>query len=355
MTNKDTILSLIRLGIGHDISVPIQEIYWPEVQSFAARQGLSAVILDGIERLPESKRPSKDLLLQWIGENLQSYEYRYELYCRAIADLALFYNSHGLKMMILKGYSCSLNWPKPEHRPCGDIDIWMFRKQKEADALMSTEKGIVIDKSHHHHTTFDWHGFTVENHYDFINIHHHKSNAEFDAILKGLGNDDINKAELFGEIFILPSANLQALFLIKHLAIHFAAESIYFRQVLDWGFHVQAHSKEIAWPWLVDVLKRYGMMDFYNSINAICVENLGFGSSIFPVVQYNPDLKEKVLNEIINPEFGVELPSGFISRVSFKFHRWRGSAWKHKICYQDSLWSAFWHGVWTHFLKPSSI
>ena len=70
-------------------------------------------------------------MLQWIGNVLQGYENRFELYCHTIADLANFYNSQNIKMMVLKGYACSLDWPKPEHRPCGDIDIWQFGQQKD--------------------------------------------------------------------------------------------------------------------------------------------------------------------------------------------------------------------------------
>ena len=87
-------------------------------------------------------------------------------------------------MMVLKGYACSIDWPKPEHRPCGDIDIWLFGKQKEADALLVKDKGVIVDTSHHHHTVFDWGGFMVENHFDFINVHHHKSNAAFESLFK---------------------------------------------------------------------------------------------------------------------------------------------------------------------------
>lgn len=126
-------------------------------------------MLDGIEKLPDQQRPPKVFLLEWIGETLQGYEYRYELYLRTIAELAGFYNNHGYKMMVLKGYACSLDWPTPEHRPCGDIDIWLFGKQKEADAILEKEKGVEIDSSrHHHHTVFYWCDFMVENHYHFF-------------------------------------------------------------------------------------------------------------------------------------------------------------------------------------------
>lgn len=145
---KEDFFSIIRLGIGHIAPCPIGE-NWPKLGTLAASHGLSAILIDGVEKLPEGKRPPKELLLQWIGETLQSYEYRFELYQRALAELAGWYNTRGYKMMVLKGYACALDWPKPEHRPCGDIDIWLFGKQKEADALIAKEKGIKVDSSHH--------------------------------------------------------------------------------------------------------------------------------------------------------------------------------------------------------------
>ena len=123
-------------------------------------------MVDGVARLPETSRPAKPILRQWIGSTLQRYEYQYELYCRAVAEFAGWYSEHGFKMMVLKGYSCSLDGPKPEHRPTGDIDIWLFGQQKKVDEVLAKEKGIKIDKSHHHHTVFYCRDFIVENHYD---------------------------------------------------------------------------------------------------------------------------------------------------------------------------------------------
>ena len=187
MNSQDTFLRIVRLGLGHYADCITGEIDWNKIQTLAEQQGLFGIIVDGVERLPENKRPPKPVLLQWIGEVLQGYEYRYELYKRTIAELSAFYNAHGYKMMVLKGYACSLDWPKPEHRPTGDIDIWQFGKQKEADALLAKEKGIKIDKSHHHHTVFYWRDFMVENHYDFIEVHRLKSNLSLEQKFKKLG------------------------------------------------------------------------------------------------------------------------------------------------------------------------
>lgn len=288
--SRTLFLNLVRLGLGNDGVLqiirypPKTNIDWDGIQDLAVLQGLSAIIVDGIEKMPEDKRPPKPVLLQWIGESLQGYEYRYELYSRAIAEMASFYNQNGFKMMVLKGYACALNWPKPEHRPCGDIDIWLFGKSQEADALLSKEKGIKVDKNHHHHTVFYWRDFMVENHFDFVNVHAHRSSKELEPVLKQLGKDDSHFVEVYGEKVYLPSPNLHALFLIRHAASHFASASINLRQVLDWAYFVQKHTKEIDWDWLLGVLKEFHMIDFFNCINAICVEELGFSSCIFPLV-----------------------------------------------------------------------
>ena len=350
-----TFLELVRLGIGHRGNITSNQIDWQKIYVLAIQQGLLGVVIDGIERLPSDKRPPQKILLEWIGEVLQGYEYRYESYKNTIAEMAGFYNSHGYKMMILKGYACSLNWPKPEHRPCGDIDIWQFGEHKKTDALVASEKGLEIDHSHHHHTVFNWNDFSVENHYDFNNVHHHRSSVELEKIFKELGKDDTHSTEVLGEKVYLPSPNLHALFLLKHSMTDFAAFYVTLRQILDWGFHVQKYHDEIDWKWLDGVMEQYHMKEFYNCINAICVEELGFEAGIFNGVQFNRALKDRVLEDILDPKFPREEPKNLITRLVFKCRRWKGNAWKHELCYKESLLSGFWSGVWNHLLKPKSI
>lgn len=354
-SSTDTFFSLVRLGIGHYSGVLHNDIDWKEVETFAASHGLSAVLIDGVEQLPDALRPPQMMLLQWIGEVLQNYEQRYAQFKEAIGSLAEFYNQHGCKMMVLKGFACSIDWPKPEHRPCGDIDIWLFGQYKEADAVLVQEKRIKIDKSHHHHTVFDWRDFMVENHYDFVNVYAKKSSKELEKLFKELGKDDSHSVVINGEKVYLPSPNLHALFLIRHMVSHFVGSNITLRQVLDWAFFVEKHTKEIDWDWLQNMLEEYHMKDFFCCINAICVENLGFPVEIFKTVQSAPSLKEKVLNDIINPAFATESPRGFFKKIAYKYRRWQGNAWKQRLCYNESRWSVFWSGIWAKVLKPSSI
>lgn len=362
--NETLFLQLVRLGIGLPTRVTLEpNTDWLSIGIIAEKHGLLAILIDAISLLKEKNKhekqdwllPDQEILLQWIGQVMQEYEYNYESYIRTLAEMADFYNSRGYKTMVLKGYACGLNWPRPEHRPYGDIDIWQFGKYKDADALVAQEKRIKVDKSHHHHTVFCWNDYTVENHYDFINIYHHKTNAALEKEFKKLGQDDYNTVEVYGKKLYLPSPNLHALFLLKHCLAHFASSNINLRQVLDWAFFVKANTTKIDWSWFSEMLERYHMRDFCNILNAICVEDLGFDYAIFKEVRYIPSIKDKVLADILNPKYEMAEPESFFPRVAYKIKRWRGNAWKLNLCYGESQWEALLSGIWNHLLKPSSI
>lgn len=195
----------------------------------------------------------------------------------------------------------------------------------------------------------------VENHYDFINVHHHRSHRAFEKLLKEMAANDSFYTEIDGQRVYLPSANLHALFLMKHMMLHFSTGEISLKQLLDWAFFVEKHGIAVDWPRIEKMLEQFGMKELYGIFNAICVEELGFDANHFNYLQFDSNLKDRVLNEILSPEFSGETPSSLFPRLTFKYHRWRANTWKHRLCYPDSLWSAFWSGVWSHLLKPRSI
>lgn len=358
---KETFLTLIRLGIGHPVAIIPESIDWESIRDLASEQGLSAIVLDGVQALTDrgglvdGRAMDVTLKKQWIGNVIQNYEQQYADYRKRLGQLARFYQEHGFRLMVLKGYGLGLNYPVPQHRPCGDIDIWVFGKNKEADAVLSKELGIPIDGSHHHHTTFTFQGYLVENHYDFLNVHYGHGNDRLETILKGLAQDDLVQTEIDGQAVYLPSANFHALFILRHAMSHFASTKMNLRQVLDWAFLVEKHGKEIDWPWLLGILEEYHMLDFFHCLNAICISDLGFDVFLFPRFQFDVELKDRLLNDILFPEFDEPTPAGFFRRIPFKYRRWQANAWKQDLCYGDSRFKSFWTGVWSHLLKPSMI
>lgn len=365
----DILLKLIRIGLGQedDLTLP-ERVDWLAIYKMSKKQVLAGVVLDGVQRLfdacpDENALPPAlsalngmyELKSKWFSYVISSYDRRYTAYRSALGRLAHFYNSHGYRMMILKGYGLSLDWPVPQHRPCGDMDIWLFGQWKEADAALSREKGIYIDNSHHHHTVFDFEGYMVENHYDFVNVYSHRSSRDMEGVFKRLGMDDSRSCDIDGERVILPSANLGALFLLRHTLLHFAAEGVNLRQILDWGFFIKAHSAEMDKEWFESTLDRFGMRAFRDCLNAICAGSLGFDAALFPCGNADADIVRRVLADTLCPEYDRTQPRRLLERIAWKLRRWRGNIWKHRLCYSEGLLSSFFVSVWAHLIKPSSI
>ena len=51
--------------------------------------------------------------------------------------------------------------------------------------------------------------------------------------------------------------------------------------------------------------------------------DLGFDAKNFPNVQFRPDLKDKVLNDILYPKYSANEPSHLIPRLLYKYRRWQ--------------------------------
>lgn len=328
---------------------------WHTLYKTAAEQGVLALAYDAVAQLPTELHPPRALRLQW-AVNVGQIEERYARQERAIAKLAAFYAEHGLRMMLLKGYGLSLRYPQPNHRPCGDADIWLYGRQAEADRLLHEAYGIPIDEEKHHHTVFTFEGVMIENHYDFLNVHAHRSNREIEQQLQALAHEPREVVEVGTATINLPSANFNALFLLRHAAAHFAAVEIGVRHVIDWAIFLKHYHAEVDWPALERMARRMNMHRFLFALSAIAAEWLGLPTACLPPIERDPQLEERVVKEILHPEFAEQPPHGSALKIVwFKYRRWWANRWKHRMVYREGLFSTFWVQVWSHLLKPKSI
>lgn len=121
-----------------------------------------------------------------------------------------------------------------------------------------------------------------------------------------------------------------ALFLLRHAAVHFAAVNIGLRHVLDWYVFIERNAGKIGWEELYALAREANMDRFLGCLNAICVEELGLDPSLLPPFTVDPKLKERVLNEILSPEFSAPKPTGLLPNMWFKTRRWWANRWKHR-------------------------
>lgn len=357
MKNNQTLLRLVRIGSGLDSAISDTILpdspNWQTLYSLALHQGASAILLDAIGLLPSETRPPKPVLMQWICQATMM-ELMYAKHRERIVELADFYNQNGIRMLLLKGYGCSLCYPKPEHRPTGDLDVYLFGKQEEADILVEKELGIKVHREYHKHSTFNYGGVEVENHAKFIDDVSHKSNIRFEQILMSV----LDKEECLSspiDNVLLPSSTFNALFLLRHTGEHFASNEIMLRHVLDVGTFFQQYHSQIDWALVFKVYKEERMLRFFNAIATICVEYLGIDAACFAsddkryAYQKDTALADRVLCDIFEKKGVLPMSTAGIDTIGKKLKyaidkscRWWRNRWKYQLVYNENLVESFW-------------
>ena len=359
MTKEDkAILALLRIAISGKAG-DIPDVDWSVVINKATEQGVLGITFDAIDLLPSEQRPDIDNLMEWLGQ-VEYQKTLYDEHKKAISELAKFYHDNGIQMMLMKGYGLSLYWPTPEHRPVGDIDIYLGHLWQFGDQLVRDKLSIEVEDSHEHHTTFPYNGILVENHYDFINTKANKEAKHIEDKLKQLASSEPKKVKIGIEgkesELILPSADFNAIFLMRHQGQHFAGSEITLRQVLDWGFFMQHEHDNITWTEILPFLKEIGLWKFFNQINAICVDYLGFEDRIFPEISRDAKLEARILNDIFEPEAAeIDKTKSTINVIGQKTLRFFRNSWKRKLVYKESLMSQLWYGSIAHLRRFDTI
>lgn len=332
----ETLFKLIRVAIGNEDDIAFScSVNWQDVYGMSMKQGVGAIACDGLLSLNECDI-DEELRYKWMGQSLV-IEKKYAKQKQSIESLVAFYQRHGIRVMVLKGYGLSLNYPVPQHRPAGDIDIILFGDKVKSDELVERELGIKVKKSYEKHSSFVFHGVTVENHSTFFDNHSHPSNKYVNDRLFQLIEGRTESVIVGESCFEIPSSTFMALHLLRHTACDFAANSISLRQVLDWALLVFRRGRDMDWSVIESFVCETGMWQFYTMINTFCRKSLFIDN--FPQSVDNSDDEELFLEDIINGKrvSDFPLPSKKIAYGIEKTLQFWQNRWKYRMVYNDSL------------------
>lgn len=320
-----------------------------ELRHLSIKQGVHSIALDGLNKGGQKQREwtqlETNVLMDWLWQTNVS-ETHYEHYRQTISKLASVFHEHNLRMMLLKGYGCSLNYPIPNHRPCGDIDIWLFGKRKEADYIVANSFSVNIDFGNEHHSRFNIGKMFVENHETILDINTHKSSQYLNDVLENLAEESLPR-DIDESTVYLPSVKFNSIHLLRHMASDFATVNISLRHILDWSTFIFANASAIDWNYIHEIANKTNMNRFLDAINSICVHCLKYPSESFPVQRQDDKLRDKVLNEILCNEDTDErhiTHLTFTGKISYGIRKtsrlWR-NRWKYRIVYDESLLCSF--------------
>ena len=347
---QESFISLVRLGIGLNDSFPTRAVDWTAMKALAEEQGLSAVVLDGIECLPATQRPPQELLLEWIGETLQS-ESIYETQQKEAVRMANLFQNNGIRTYVLKGAVVAECYPKPSHRPSVDMDCFLLPEKGNFDAwnlgndLIKTQ-GFEVAFDYYKNSTFYLNDLTVENHQYFTPFRGNERLAALEKWLQGQFKNGLIGSRIEGTELWRPPVMVTALFLIEHAYSHFLHEGLTWRMILDWFLFSRKHKDEIDRTLLDAKIDEFGFRKFYDSYHRLgkyLVGELRVPSQESEQVRADGlELIDSLMLKDIWAELDVhETVKGIKGKLALVGNTWR-ARWKYRYFTEMSWVTALW-------------
>ena len=296
------------LGNKVDMREAVVKMDWRQLFTFAQKQTIIGICLDGIERLgkeyPEEikQNPIKlDLLQTWISMGMQIRKQNVKVNAVA-AKLHAQLREEGLRCCVLKGQGNAVMYPNPYARTPGDVDIWVNASREQI--IDYAKKHFKIgEEIRYHHIETSLSGVSVELHFIPCTMNNPIYNRRLQTWFKR--NADLQCSNIVqlpdgaGEIAV-PTASFNVIYQLCHLYHHFFDEGIGMRQMIDYYYVLMNPSLNgTNISVLQRDLKRLGLWHFAGAVMYVLYEVLGLPAEK-QVVPIDVKRGKLLLSEIID-------------------------------------------------------
>ena len=337
---QEILSKLIKIGLGTEQPcVLTSELDLKNLRSLAERQGVSAICFDGLHRLIDehfinSEALDKSLILKWIGGVLHQ-EQMYNCQLEQATKLADLWSQNGLETLVMKGFSLGRLYPRPEHRPCSDMDCflqWSGQVENRHEAsergnVLAEENGLKVDRSYYKNSKILQKGLTVENHQYLLPIKGSRKAKKFESHLRSWIYDGSNEY-IAGTKLIAPTPFFDSIYVLAHAQEHFLNEGIALRHVCDWAMVLKAYSTKVDWGEWKKTCREYGLLSFGHAMSRLA-KNI-CGVTIPFDCPSNEEADRRLLDDILYRKGHTSGRTAFQTRVDLVKGMFR-NRWKYQV------------------------
>lgn len=360
---------------------------WTQMFKMAARQGLLAIAWDALEKLQAEhgglcRGMSRETRIRWALsiKNIEEVHLRQR---EALKELAGIFAESGMRVMVLKGLGLADMYPRPEHRECGDLDIYLFGDFEKGNEVMR-KMGIAVEYDGTKHSKFYYKGIPVENHKNFLNVTTTRVDKDLEReLMRILQEQKCGSLDLGGITVVVPPPDFQMIFLTRHAITHFLASGLVLRHLYDFGIFYSAHAQEVDLDRIEKIFKRASQHKLYRAFLDVLQIYLGMPARKMKAGSSKDDkalrthnhgidnqavehlgrstkeeerLAARVLDDIIrNPAGGsykVRLEDMWVPKRKFigavRLFRFR---WKYQLVEKNAFGNRFWRAIGHCFRK----
>ena len=247
---------------------------WDTILQRADRHAVLSVMYDTLMKQPLAPRQLERVEKRSRKVVLQNY--RLAFLTHQVTELL---RKNGITAVVLKGVTAAANFPTPELRKSGDIDILLPHEQQLLQARdVLTEAGFAVSETQlaHHHLVMDYKdGIELELH---TMLAEPFDNAKINNYLEGCLQyipDRVQMRNVMGYEYPSLSDGYQAYELLLHMLQHFLRAGFGLKLLCDWFFFWDRQVAEDEIALYLRLVEESGLAGFSMMITSLCVSCLG--------------------------------------------------------------------------------
>lgn len=288
--HEEILLELLRAGLWK-AELTFHEGFdeWTDVLELAKKQSVVAVIAKTILSDKEYQaRIPNDFRLR-LKSVVVSNVMTFNSMTQALTKVAMALHEGQIPFVLLKGHSLAVNYPYPELRQCGDIDIYVGKENSLATHRVL--KGIAdkldpeTDATWGKHYNANVGDLQIEIHRHTCEHSAHKYAKAYNAAAdKGLTQN--LQQVVFDDVTIpVPAVDFNAFYIFDHLFEHFLTSGIGLRHMSDWMLFLHANKDVLDRDNLRSLLEQMGMLKPWQIFGTVLVEYMGLPQEEFPLYE----------------------------------------------------------------------
>lgn len=350
--NYTALFRLVQAAMSNNYNSLPGNIDWEAVVDLAAKHGVGALTLDGLNALFQAGYIAKEQIppisvrAQWGG--LQQYaEQNYRRQQSALHALDRLLEEKPLKALVFKGISLSQYFPVAKHRECCDIDMYAMNGcYNELETCLLKDGGLV-DHHDSKHASIKYKDAWVELHHYFLSSFVSSKLRRMNALLETmLPNSDLLSG--YNNIY-RPSKEFDILFVLIHAANHYKIEGIAIRHILDWALVLKSN----GYIWPEEILNEMKLLNFASILNRIAREELGFDIPE-DICQCDDKDYKRVLDDILHPQYESQQSTSKVNLLIRKYKRFTSRKWTYSLV-GDNFWRVILASIVDHIVDPAAF
>ncbi len=334
---------------------------WVNMYNIAHENAVLPLALDGLKKTDGIKVPNDVMENMEINtEFAKTYHAKQEKILKEFTEMTA---ANGIDTVQMKGIGFSMDYPNPQIRFGGDIDVYNFihgtnpnNPNNNASFLVddvAQKAGMKFENHSYKHSHIEHRGMPIENHRCFVNVEKAPLIKEMNEYLYKVFNPH-EQILPHGTKILVPSKEFNNIFIPLHAMQHFAdSMGVNFHHLTDWAVHLQKNGLNIP-----EEVKGTKLEEFMYAFTNLANKHLGTDIK----VPENPQLENEIFKRMLYPnsfadELDIPQTKNPIRIFKYKVKR---MVYGHKI--QQKYWGAqesvpqiLIKSVLAHLKKPNTI